>query len=156
MRYQERVPCMIEPAKFLAALLDDWYPSDYILAVIDDLAEAEQACQDLHLAGWDARDIRLFRGRDVAGQLSARQKRLSLAGRLKFAMRTTSSYESILDEDYALEAWRGHQILAIYTPEPEEVEQVRRLLVAHHAHDIEHFGGVVITGLPHEAYALPS
>jgi hypothetical protein len=147
---------MIEPAKFLAALLDDWYPSDYILAVIDDLAEAERAREALRRLGWAEEDIRLFRGRDMVRRVGARQKRLSLAERIGFAMRSMTSYESILGEDYAQEAWCGHQILAVYTPEPEEVEQVRRLLVAHHAHDIEHFGSVVITGLPHEEYALPS
>lgn len=145
---------MKEPAKFLATLLDDWYTADYILAVIDDLEEAGRACDALRYAGWAATDIRLFRAYDVNRQMDASQKRRSLAGRIAFAMRDVPVYESVFGEDYAQEAWRGHQIVAIYTPVPAQVEQVRRLLVAHHAHDIQHFGGVVITGLPHEDYAV--
>jgi hypothetical protein len=143
---------MVGPEKFLATLLADWHSEDYMIAVIDDLAEAEQAEEALWRAGWATEDTRLFRGYEIARHIDAIQKRRRIAERIAALAREMTSYESILGEDYQQEVLLGHQILAVYTPGPEQIEQARSLLLAHHAHDIEHFGIVVITSFAHERH----
>ncbi len=141
---------MAKPNRFLTDLLGGWYPHHYIVAVIDDRAEAQQAVQALRGAGWPEQDVRLFYGKEIAPRLSRIEGKRSLPEKLAADVRHYVSDEGVMAEDYEEEARLGHQILAVYTPHEEHVEQARRLLAAHHAHSIEHFGTWVITDLPQE------
>jgi hypothetical protein len=54
------------------------------------------------------------------------------------------------DEDvhvliYVEEALRGHAILNVYAPTPEQAEQIKDILVDHHARTIKYFGRWAIT-----------
>ncbi len=139
---------MAKPNRFLTDLLGGWYPHNYIVAVIDDRAEAEQAAEALSSAGWPENDIRLFAGQKIAPRLEQIEEQRSLPEKLAADVRHYVSDEGVMAEDYEEDARLGHQILAIYTPDDAKVEQARALLAAHHAHSIEHFGTWVITDLP--------
>lgn len=139
---------MAKPSRFLTDLLGGWYPHNYLIAVIDDRAEAERAAQALSSAGWPENDIRLFPGKIVATQLEQLEERRSLPEKLAADVRHYVSDEGVMAEDYEEDARLGHHILAVYTPDDDQVEQARALLAAHHAHSIEHFGTWVITDLP--------
>jgi ATP phosphoribosyltransferase len=139
---------MARPTRFLTNLLGSWYPENYIVAVIDHPAEAEQAAEALRKAGWPAMDVRLFAGTEVATHLNKIEEHRSLPKKLAADVRHVVSDEGIIGEDYEEEARLGHQILAVYTPNDNKVEQARTLLTAHGAHSIEYFGKWVITDLP--------
>jgi hypothetical protein len=58
------------------------------------------------------------------------------------------------DEDahvliYVEEALRGHAILNVYAPTPEQAERIKDLFVDHHARTIQYFGRWAITVLHH-------
>lgn len=139
---------MAKPSRFLTDLLGSWYPEDYIVAVIDHPAEAERAAEALRSAGWPATDVRLFAGTQVASHLNNIEEQQSLPKKLAADVRHYVSDEGVMGEDYEEDARLGHNILAVYTPNDDKVEQARTLLTAHHAHSIEHFGKWVITDLP--------
>ncbi len=146
---------MTKPTKFLGTLLADWYTEDYVVAVIDDLQEAEAAAETLRQAGFGEGEIRLFEGAQVAGRIDETAKRRSLLERAVVSVRSVASDESIISEDYEQEAREGHQLLVVHTETQEQVNQAYRILRAHHGHAIEHFGRWVITDLWHEDTAHP-
>ena len=43
---------MVKPIKFLHALLDEWHTKNFLLVIIDDRQQAEEAVKELHDAGW--------------------------------------------------------------------------------------------------------
>ena len=139
---------MAKPSRFLTDLLGSWYPENYMVAVIDHPAEAEQAAEALRQAGWPAIDVRLFAGTQVATHLDKIEEHRSLPKKLAADVRHVVSDEGVMGEDYEEEARLGHQILAVYTPNDDKVEQARTLLAAHGAHSVEYFGKWVITDLP--------
>lgn len=146
---------MTKPTKFLGTLLVDWYTEDYVVAVIDDLQEAEAAADALHQAGFGMGEVRLFDGAQVAGRIDETEKRRSLLERAVVSVRSTASDESLISEDYEEEAREGHQIVVVHTESQEQVNQAYHILRAHHGHAIEHFGRWVITDLWHEDPAHP-
>ena len=146
---------MATPTKFLGTLLADWYPDNYIVAVIDDLQEAERAVEALHQAGFGENEVRLFEGRHAASQIDDLEKQRGVLERAFTSVRSVASDESIIAEDYEQEARLGHHIVAVYTAEQAQVDQAYHLLRGYHAHAIEHFGRWVITDLWQEDPAHP-
>jgi hypothetical protein len=146
---------MAKPTKFLALLLAEWSPEEYVVAVIDDLSEAETARTALHLADFGAGEMRLFRGALAAEKLDETEKQRTLLERATVSVRGVVSDECIISEDYEAEARADHQILVVETRQPEQVEQAYRILRAHHGHSIEHFGRWVITDLWQEDTSHP-
>lgn len=138
---------MAKPTKFLGLLLADWYTEDYVVAVIDDVEEAQAAVNVLHQAGFGEGEVRLFDGKQAAEQLDDLEKRRSLLERAVVSVRAVASDESIISEDYEEEAREGHQLVVVHTETQEQVNQAYQLLLAHHGHAIEHFGRWVITDL---------
>ncbi|HEU5368923.1 MAG TPA: hypothetical protein VFU69_10680 [Ktedonobacterales bacterium] len=146
---------MTRPSKFLGTLLGDWHTEQYIVAVIDDLYQAEQARQALEQAGWRPEDVRLIRGKPAVEKIETIEEQRSLPERVAAAVRGTTSNEGPISEAYEDEAEQGHQILAAYAADPEQVEQARQILAAHQAHEIEYFGSWVITDLPAQEETPP-
>jgi|SRR5579859_1234315 len=147
---------MTKPSKFLGTLLGAWHTENYIVAVIDDLTEAEQAVAELQQGDWQPADVRLFRGKPSARQIGAIEEHRSAPARLAAAVRGASSEEGPISELYEQEAQQGHQIVAVYAADDEQVERARRILAAHQAHAIEYFGSWAITDLPRQEDAPPT
>ncbi len=55
--------------------------------------------------------------------------------------------ESLLVRRYVEEAEQGHMIVVTHADRPEEVERAARVLAAHGAREIRHYGERVITDL---------
>lgn len=146
---------MTKPSQFLGTLVAEWHTEHYLAAVIDDLAEAEQAVQDLEQAGWKPEDVRLFRGKPAVQKIDKIEEHHTLPERLAAAVRSMSSEEGPISESYEAEAEQGHQILAVYAPGHEQVERARQILARHQAHALEYFGSWVITDLPEQEDAPP-
>jgi hypothetical protein len=146
---------MTRPSKFLGTLLGEWHTENYVAAVIDDLHKAERAVAELEQAGWEAKDVRLFQGKPVAEKIDTIEEHRSVPTRIASALRGATSEEGPISEEYEQEAEAGHQIIAVYTPDEEQVERVRRILAGHQAHAIEYFGGWAITDLPEQTEPPP-
>ncbi len=145
---------MVKPTKFLQALLDEWHTKNFLLAIIDDRAQADQTVEALHSAGWNDEEIRLFHGEEAveeaeehAEQVEAKQ---SLAQRFSTIARDLSSNESGLAEHYEEEAQQGHAILAVYNPSREQENCAQDILEKHQAHHVECFSRWNITDVRSE------
>jgi hypothetical protein len=139
---------MTKPTEFLSKLVGCWHTEHYLAAVIDDLNEAERAVSELEQAGWNAHEVRLFRGASAVQTTDMAACHPGLPARIAAAVRRATSEEGPISAVYEAEAKRGHQILTVYAPGPAEVARASQVLARHQAHSIEYFGGWVITDLP--------
>ncbi len=123
------------------------YPRHQVVSVIDNLQEAEQAVKALQDAGYNAKDIRLISYQDFIEAFRELQQQHSSLSRLVHIF--LKSYdEGFAGEMYLQQAQQGHAILTVHIPEPEQMNQVRDILVNYHAHLIKYFGRWTITDLP--------
>jgi hypothetical protein len=125
------------------------YPKHYIMAVIDEVKEAEDTVQALRHAGIPAEDIRLFESHEVLEYAEDTERTRSLGSRIADVFQAITSDEDAHVLIYVQEALRGHAILNVYAPTDEQVERVRDILVAHGARTIKYFGRWAITVLHH-------
>ncbi|MFL5665411.1 MAG: universal stress protein [Ktedonobacteraceae bacterium] len=125
------------------------YPKHYIMAVIDEVKEAQDAVQALRHAGIPAEDIRLFESHEVLEYAEHTERTRSLRSRIADVFQTITSDEDAHVLSYVEEALRGHAILNVYAPTDEQVERVKNILVAHRARNIKYFGRWAITVLHH-------
>ena len=125
------------------------YPKHYLMAVIDNVKEAEEAVQSLQNMGIPPEDIRLFEGHEVIEYAEHTERTRSLGSRLADVLQAVTSDEDTHILIYVEEALRGHTLLNVYVPKPEQVEQVKDILAAHHARTIKYFGRWAITVLHH-------
>ena len=123
------------------------YPEHYIMAVIDEVKEAQDAVQALRHAGIPAEDIRLFESQEVLEYAEDTERTRSLGSRIADVFQAITSDEDAHVLIYVQEALRGHVILNVYAPTDEQVEQVKNILVAHGARNIKYFGRWAITVL---------
>ncbi len=125
------------------------YPKDYLVAVFDDLQDAEKAVQALRDAGFGAEDIRLLRGQELIERfqnVENVEKKQNLLSRLASAFR--GAEEGADTAAYLEEARRGHSILNVYAGKAERAEQISNILTRYHAHLIKYYGNWTITNLP--------
>ena len=132
--------------KFPQTVSGSLYPRNYVVAVIDDMWEAEQAAQAFLDAGYSVRDIRLMRSSEALERIEELEH-----GR-NWLQRFLSSFQGTTDETgaqvYKFEAEKGHHILHIHAISPQEVEQIRDILEVYHAHTIKYFGTWSVEDLP--------
>jgi hypothetical protein len=130
------------PQTFSGAL----YPLNYVVAVIDDLWEAQMAAQAFLDAGYDMSGIRLMDSNE------ALQKMEDLEAKRNWFQRFLASFQGVTDETgvgiYKVEAQRNHQILHIHAATDEEVEKIRDILDVYHAHTIKFFGPWSVEDIP--------
>lgn len=122
------------------------YPRHYVVAVIDDLWEAQMAAQAFLDAGYDISDIRLMESQEELQHIA------TLKARRNWLQRFLASFQGTTDETgagiYQVEARRGHQILHIHATSDEEIENIRDILEVYHAHTIKFFGPWSVEDIP--------
>ena len=121
-----------------------FYPMHDLLAVIDDRATAERAVQALQEAGVPDGDIDLLDGPWFAEAMHSIERHGGVGARLAALLQTD---ERRLVERYVADAEQGHCIVVVHAPQPEDVERARRVLAAHDAYGMRHYGRWVITDL---------
>jgi nucleotide-binding universal stress UspA family protein len=124
-------------------------PHHYIMAVIDEVKEAQDAVRALQKAHIPAEDVHLFERHKIIEYVEHTEQTRSLRSSI------ADVFEAFFSDDdahvliYVEEALRGHAILNVYAPTNEQVERVKDILVAHHARNIKYFGRWAITVLHH-------
>jgi len=132
------------------------YPTNYVVCVIDNLQEAQQAAQAFNAAGYDASTTRLMESQEALTKIQ------ELESRKNRFQRFFSSFQAITDETgadvYRSEARQGHHILfvracasAIRTCSLDEIQQISKLMEQFHAHAIKFFGFWAVEDLPPES-----
>src|SRR5947209_14727850 len=125
------------------------YPKHYVMAVIDDVKEAQDAVQALRNADIPAEDIRLFERHEIIEYAEHTERTRSLRSRIADVFQAITSDEDAHVLIYVEEALRGHAILNVYASTSGQAERVKDILVDHHARTIKYFGRWAITILHH-------
>ena len=146
---KSRVPIETQEREFPLTRPGAVSPKHYIMAVIDEVKEAEDTVQALRHAGIPAEDIRLFESHEVLEYAEDTERTRGLGSRIANVFQAITSDVDAHVLIYVQEALRGHAILNVYAPTDEQVERVRDILVAHGARTIKYFGRWAITVLHH-------
>ena len=132
--------------KFPQSASGSLYPTHYVVGVIDDVREAEQAERAFKDAGYDASMLRLFKGREAV------EKTQELEAQKSRWQQFLSSFQDATDETgvsvYQQEAHQGHNILNVRADSRQEIENIRDLMTQFHAHAIKFFGPWSVEDLP--------
>lgn len=139
--------------KFPQTLIGSLYPTNYIVAVIDDLEEAKRAVQAFRDAGYEENTVRLMDAQETLAKIQ------DLEAKKNAFQRFFSSFQGATDETgaevYRFEAKLGHHILyvracasSIRTCSTDEIGQIRSILKAHHAHTVKFFGTWAVEDIP--------
>lgn len=129
------------------------YPINYVVGVIDNLQEAQQAAQAFNDSGYDVNTTRLMESPEAIAKLQELEERKN-----RF-QRFFSSFQAATDETgvdiYRFEARQGHHILFvractfnIRACSLNEIQQISDLMERFHAHAIKFFGFWAVEDLP--------
>lgn len=122
-------------------------PQDWIVGVIDTPADAEQAAQDLHNAGFADEEVLLSHGPDAEQAFQDQAAHQGLLKRIMSLLVGDANESSSFADDYTEEAKLGHSIISVYVPQNEDIAQAQQILEAHGGHRIKHYGQWVTTHL---------
>jgi uncharacterized protein YigA (DUF484 family) len=121
------------------------YPTDHLLAIADDVREAQQATQTLHEDGFA--DVVLFNGREAFQALEAAEQQENPLRRAWERLSQVLSDEAGARQAYLGALRQGHAVVLVYAPQREEVDQATDILKARGAHAVQYFGQWTITDL---------
>ncbi len=116
------------------------YPTDHVIGVIDDAAEAQAALAALLSAGFSEEALRLFHGPETADQLDFSGTAHGFLGRL---IRLVQGYGDVEHDHFQRygEALRaGHFLISVHVTERDRLEQVYEIVKAHKGRNIDFFG----------------
>jgi hypothetical protein len=128
----------------LATLMGTYYPMGYVVAVIDDAAEAERASEALRRTGWAGGDVRVLAGDEVLADHRAFLEDRSPLQRVESLL---ASDEVDAQEEYLGEADQGRNLVTVRAETPEQVERAAGILRAHHGRLMRHYGRLVVRDL---------
>lgn len=124
------------------------YPKNYVVGVIDNLQEAQQARQAFKDTGYDADEIRLMESGEAV------QKIEQINEEKNWLQRILSSFQDTSDETgahiYEIAARQGKQILHVRADSAEDVDKISALMKRYHAHTIKFFGTWSVADIPPE------
>lgn len=128
----------------LGTIMGTFYPTDYVIAVIDDPEQAQQAARELSGTGCNPEYIGLFSGQQVLANHQAYLKQRNMLERIEGLF---PSDEGEALQSYLEAAEAGASFIAVHTPNVHDVERYRGILSQHHARSIKHYGKWVLTDL---------
>lgn len=116
------------------------YPLDWLLAVVDDPAQARGAAAALAAAGFDGRHVKVLVGKTADGSLAELPTSSGAVGQLIRLIQFMSMdqtpdlrlYEAALDD--------GRAIVAVHGGSRDRLLEARDILAANGAHFQNHFG----------------
>jgi hypothetical protein len=111
-------------------------PQGFLVAILEDADQAEQARATLADAGFADRDLRVYTSQQILGSWERFQAERSLAQRVAGAV--TDDPDSI--ELYFGSARRGHAALWVHVPEEADAKRAVRALADHQVLHIRHCG----------------
>jgi hypothetical protein len=120
------------------------YPVGDIAGVIDDRADVDRPVQALKAAGVPESDIDLVDGAWFAQLMRANKESWNPIQR---ALALLAADEGEVVRTYLQHADEGHNILVVHADQPETWASIANLLRAHGAHDLRHYGSLVMTRL---------
>ena len=121
--------------------------SNWLVGVIDDPRQAEQAERELLQAGFPRDQVLLLRADEALQRLHAKDEQRGPLGWLLKAVADVTSDVGEYETKYADEARAGHAIINAQVSEQDRMERARQIIGAHGGHYLKHFGDWVISDL---------
>jgi hypothetical protein len=134
----------VQAAEDMPTLMGHLYPVGDIVGVIDDQADVDRLVQALKAAGVPESDIDLVDGAWFVQVMRANKENWNPMQR---ALALLASDEGDVVRSYIRHAEQGHNIVVVHADQPEAWASIARLLRAHGAHDLRHYGSLVMTRL---------
>ena len=125
-------------------------PTNYVIGVIDQLHEAEQAVQTLQNAGYATQDILLIPSQDFIEVMQQRRQHTSSFKRAIHAF-SVSSEDGFPADLYLQQARQGSHMLAAYASTGEQAQQIVQELRVYHVHHLKYFSQWATTDFPSSA-----
>jgi hypothetical protein len=121
------------------------YPTDHLMAILDNKQEAERAAQVLHDTGFA--DVALFHGRRALQAIQANKRRENPLRRSWERVSVEMSDETDSRRHYLGALRQGRSVVMVYAQQPAQVDLAVGILRAHQAHAIQFFGRWTIADL---------
>lgn len=121
------------------------YPTNYLVAILQDAHEAEQAAQALRDAGFA--DVVVFPGQQALQAIEANEEKESPLRRSWERQSLEMEDETDSRQRYLEALRRGHAIVLVYAPQQAQEELAEGILKAHRAHALKFFGRWTITDI---------
>ena len=134
----------VQTAEEIPKLMGHLYPVGDILAVIDERADVDRLVQALAAAGVPDGDIDLVDGAWFVQVMRANKESWNP---IQHAVARLAADEGEVVRTYIRHAEEGHSIVVVHAEQPELWATVADLLRAHGAHDLRHYGSLVMTTL---------
>jgi hypothetical protein len=139
--------------KFPQTPIGSLYPTNYIVAVFDDLEDAQQAARAFYAAGYEENTVRVMDAQEALTKIQ------ELDARKNPFQRFFSSFQGATDETgaevYRFEATLGHHLLyvracasSIRTCSTREIGQIRSILKTYRAYTVKFFGTWAVEDIP--------
>jgi hypothetical protein len=130
----------------LAVHFGTYYPTGYIVAVFDP-PEAERAVAALRDSTCAPHEVRTFSGREVLDLDAAFRHQRTVGQRVGALIASAVADEGEAQAVYLEAARRGRSLVVVHAPTHEQMEGVARILTAHGAQRMHHYGQLVMTDL---------
>jgi uncharacterized membrane protein len=124
-----------------------WYPTDFVVALADDAAQAEGAAAALEGAGFPRGEIDYHDSEQVLEQVEAFRREEGRAQRAAGQGQERLSSVGQVAQRYREAAQRGDAVVAVRAASPDLVEAAGRVLRAQGAREIYHFGRRTVADL---------
>lgn len=126
----------------------NFYPTNHVIAVLDELEDAQLAIEALKLAGFEERDILLVTALQSAEAVNQRQQRWHLErlmDRIRQMVADVVSDESPYQEICEQVIKQGHHMVKVRALHDKEQQLATTILKDHRGHSIKFFGWWAIT-----------
>ncbi|MGH2355522.1 MAG: hypothetical protein ACRDJN_28265 [Chloroflexota bacterium] len=128
----------------LANHFGTYYPTGYVVAVLDSPEQAKQAAHGLNVAGCEADQVRVF----TADQVLTINRQFLQARTLPQRIgRLLAADEGEAEQEDLEAAQRGHAFVTVHAPDAAEARRVAAILAQHGGYRIRHYGRAVMTDL---------
>jgi hypothetical protein len=139
--------------KFPQSTSGSWYPKNYVVGVIDDFQEAQQAQKAFQAAGHPAEELRLMSSEEATHKVEKLEEEKNPFQRF------FSFFQGVTDETgahvYEREARQGNHILYVRAENEEESKSIAALMQRYHAHTVKYFGPWAVADLPPQSTTEP-
>jgi hypothetical protein len=129
----------------LSTLFGTFYPTDYVVAVFDEIEQADQALAQLRQAGWPEEEVGRQTGEAVLANHQATHAHQNLFQRIGHAL---SSDEGNVLEQYLDEARAGHAFVTAYAPTKEQTHKASAILASYGGYRMRHYGEWTFSDIP--------
>lgn len=121
------------------------YPTDYMIAVLDDRAEADSAAEELRSATLP--DAFCFHGKEGLVAIQEHARHESALHRAWGALEDAGSEAGEYHQEYLDHLRQGHSVVCVHASTKEELERARGVLANRQGYAVRHFGRWVVRDL---------